>query len=163
MTIICDASSLILLAKIGLLETLAKRNKTIISTKVYEETVKGKERGRKDAFIIEKLVYDKEIEVRTANKKMKENLLKLFNLKGGENETVALALKEKHNILTDDKKCMNVAKVLKIDFISSLDIVVVLQKKGVIDIEKALKSLNELENYGWYKKDIIGDYRRKIK
>ena len=45
----------------------------------------------------------------------------------------------------------------------SLDVVIALYKKGVITKEKALKSIEELEEYGWYAKDLIKSYREEVK
>lgn len=52
--IIADASSLILLAKSGLLEQVLSKCAVIVAERVYEEAVvKGKAKGQADAFQLE--------------------------------------------------------------------------------------------------------------
>ena len=163
MTIIADSTALILLAKVSVLETFVKRNDVITSEVVYEEVVKGKEIGRIDSILVEKLVHGKNLKVKAPNNSVKNNIQKLFNLKGGELEAVALAYKTNNTILSDDKKCLNTAKALGIGFITSLDVIVVLYKKRIITKEKALKCIAELEEYGWYAKNLIKSYREELK
>jgi len=163
MTIITDATSLILLAKISILEIFVNRNVVVTSEIVYEEVIKGKEIGRTDSMLTEKLVQENKLKVKTPNRDTKINIEKLFNLKFGELEIVSLAHKTKNTILTDDKKCINAAKALDIDFITTLDVVIALYKKKAITKGKAVECIDKLENYGWYSKDLIKIYKEKIK
>ena len=162
MTIVADASSLILLSKVELLEKLAEKNKVIIPKKVYGEVARGKEKGMRDVLLVEKMMKEKKIVVRKANEKSKKEIEKTFNIRGGENEVLALALENRHAILTDDKKCIVAAETLGLNFITSLDVVVTLYKKGRIDKRKAVQSLDELLEYGWYKRVLIEKYRREL-
>ena len=162
MTIVADASSLILLSKIKLLEKLAERNRIIVPKKVYEKVAKGKEKGREDAFLVERMIREKKIMLRGANEKLKKDVEKTFNLHGGENEALAVALENKDTVLTDDKKCITAAGTLKLNFITSLDVVIAMYKKGRIDKKRAMQSLDELLEYGWYKRGLIEKYRREI-
>ncbi|MDP2924833.1 MAG: hypothetical protein Q8N99_00515 [Nanoarchaeota archaeon] len=163
MTIVIDASSIILLAKIDLLEKLIERNPLIIPEKVYIEVVKGKEKGMLDAFILERLVNEKKIKIEKVEKIAYEEVWKLFGLWAGEAEVLALALKNNIPIITDDKKCLNRAKAAGVSCITSLDVIIALLKNKHINKEQAKKSLEKLENYGWYKKNIIKLYKEKIK
>ena len=65
--------------------------------------------------------------------------------------------------MSDDKKCLNAAKALGINFITSLDVVTAMYKKHIITKEKALRCIEGLEEYGWYAKDLIKKYREAIK
>lgn len=163
MTIIADATALILLSKVSILEIFIKRNKVITSKIVYEEVARGKETGRDDSILVEKLVKEKKLKTNAPDKSVKNNIEKLFNLKAGELEVVSLAYKKKHTILSDDKKCLNAAKALGIDFMISLDVIIVLYKKKVITKEKVLECIDRLEEYGWYSKDLIKIYREEIR
>lgn len=163
MTIIADATALILLGKLSVLEMFVKRNDMIIPKIVYEEVIKGKEKGRKDSFIVEKLVQEGKLNVKIPNKSIKDYISKLFNIKGGELDVISLAYKTKHTILSDDKKCLNSAKVLEIDFIISLDIIIVFCKKKIITKQKALEYIELLEEYGWYNKNLIKNYKEIVK
>lgn len=162
MTLIADASSLVLLAKPNIITHLLKRNKVIIPVAVYEEVIKGKEKGRYDAFLIERLVREKKLTITKVNKKLKEKVRKLFGLYAGEGEVLTLALQNKFTVLTDDRKCLNAVKAANLKFITSLDVIFALFNKKVISKQKALESFNMLEEFGWYKKKVIEKYRRLI-
>ena len=86
-----------------------------------------------------------------------------MGLSGGEQEAISLALEKRLSIITDDKKCLNVAKVSEIKFTASPQIIVALFKKNKITKEKALNALELLEEFGWYKKAITKFYREMIK
>ena len=163
--IISDSTSLILLAKIGLLEIFVGRNKIVIPGVVYREVIKGKEKGREDSMLVERLVAERKLTIKSPARLLSNKIKSLFNLKGGEREVIALAssLKDKCTILTDDKKCLSSAKALNINFIISLDVVVVLYVRNAIKKEVALECINKLEEYGWYHKDLIKTYREAIK
>lgn len=162
MTIISDAVSLILLAKISLLETFANRNKIVVPNLVYEEVIKGKEKGRWDSMLVERLAAEKKLIINISDKIKENKIRKLFNLKGGELEVISLAF-DKHLVLTDDKKCLNAAKALNLGFITSLDVVMALYNKKAVTKRKALECINMLEEYGWYVKDLIRNYKEMIK
>lgn len=163
MTLIADASSVILLSKTSIMRDLLKNNKMIIPQIVYEEVAKGKEKYREDAFIVEKLVEEKKIEIINPNLETKNTIKNLFGLFGGELDVLSLAVEKKFPILTDDKKCLNAAKALEIKFTTSPQIAIALFKKNEINKQKALHALDSFEEFGWYKKEIIKFYREMIK
>lgn len=163
MTMVADATALILLAKVNVLEKFVSRNDVIIPKTVYEEVTVGKEKSRKDSFLVERLVQEKKLRLKLPSKDSQTKIRKLFNLKAGELDVVSLAFKTKRTILSDDKKCLNAAKATGIDFVTSLGIVVAMYKKSLITKEKALACVEELEEYGWYSKDLIKSYKEEIK
>lgn len=163
MTIISDSTALILLAKAGILETFTSHNTIIVPKAVYEEVIKGKDTGREDSLLTERLVYEHKLIIKIPNNSVKNSIQKLFNLKGGELDVIALAHKTNDTILTDDKKCLNAAKALEIGFITSLDVIAALSKKKIISKEKANECINKLEEYGWYARDLIKKYKEAIK
>ncbi len=163
MTIIADATALILLAKVSVLETFVGRNEVITSELIYEEVAKGKEKGRTDSMLVERLLQERKLKLKNPEKTVKEKIRKLFNIHKGELDAVSLAYKTNHTVLTDDKKCLNAAKALEIDFITSLDVVLALFKKEAVSKEKAVECLEKLEEYGWYSKELIKGYREAIK
>ena len=87
----------------------------------------------------------------------------MFNIKGGELEVISLAYKTKSLILTDDKKCINIAKTLNLDFANSLNVIISLYKKKQITKQKALWSIERLEDFGWYNKDLIKNSKEELK
>ncbi len=163
MTIIADATALILLSKVSILETLVNRNNVITSKIVYQEVVRGKEKGRADSLLVERLVKENKIKLKIPDESIKNNIEKLLNLKAGELEVVSLAYKTKHIIISDDKKCLNAAKALGIGLMTSLDVIAVLLKNKVITKKKALEYLDDLSEYGWYSKNLIKYYKEAIK
>lgn len=163
MTIISDATALILLAKVSILETFVNRNDVEIPKIVYEEVTRGREKGRVDSMIVENLIQENRLKINSPKGTIKNKIKKLFNLKKGELEVVSLAYEKGDIILTDDKKCLNTAKAAGIGFITSLDVVVTLYRKDAISKEKAVESIDGLEEYGWYAKSLIKDYREVIK
>lgn len=163
MTIIADATSLILLSKASILETFANRNDIVMPELVYAKVIKGKEKGRIDSILTERLVQEGKIKVKIPNENTKTSIEKLFNLKFGELEVISLAHNTNNTILSDDKKCINAAKALGIKFITLLDISIALYRKNAITKGKTIESIDKLENYGWYSKGLIEIYRGKIK
>lgn len=163
MTIIADATALILLAKVTILEKFTNRNDVIIPKIVYEEVIVGKEKGRNDSILAERLVQEKKLKIRLPNTLIRNKIEKLFNLKAGELDVVSLAYKTKNIILSDDKKCLNAAKALGIDFMTTLDIIFTMRKKSIIPQKKAMECIEELEEYGWYSKDLIRYYKEAVK
>lgn len=163
MTIIADSSSLILLSKVSVVEIFVKRNRVFASRLVYEEVVRGKEKGREDSMRVEKLVQERLLKIRAPEQSIKVKIEKLFNLKKGELEVISLSYKTRHTVLTDDKKGLNAAKALDINFITSLDVIAALFKRGAINRKKARDSMDGLEEHGWYAKDLVKSYRELIK
>src|SRR3989344_4470072 len=152
MTIVSDATALILLSKAGLLEIFAERNKIIMPVSVFQEVMDGKGKGRLDAMQTEILVEQKKIKVVNPSEKLRNRINKTLNLKKGELDVVSIAFQKKYSILADDKKCLNAAKALKLDYMTSLDIIIALWKKNEINRQKALESINKLEDFGWHSK-----------
>lgn len=162
MTIVADASSIILLSKIGLLKAAVNELEIVIPRRVYAEVMAGKEKGRLDAIETEKLVADKKIIVVEADIKQKDNVEKISGLFAGENEVVAYAKSKALGVLTDDKKCINVSKSFGLKFMTTLDVVVEFHRKNIIKKENAIDCMDKLENYGWYKHNVLDMYRRMI-
>lgn len=163
MTIVSDATALILLSKAGLLEIFIEKNKITIPPSVFQEVLKGKEKGRIDAMQTEILVEQKKINVVTPSEKLRKKINTMLNLKKGELDVVSVAFQKKYSILSDDKKCLNSAKALKIEYMTSLDITIALWKKKIINKQKALESINKLEDFGWYSKELINNYLEVLK
>lgn len=163
MTFVSDATSLILLAKVGLLDLFANRNSVVVPQHVFDEVVKGKDKGRVDAFLVERLRDEKKLSITFPKEETKAEIQRLFGIKGGELDVLAISLETKATILTDDKKCLNAAKALKLGFITTLDAVVALCKKGALSREKALKCVELLEEYGWYSRNLIKSYKEALK
>ncbi len=161
---IIDSSSMILLAKIGLLEKFLSGREAVIPSSVYNESVsRGKDKGREDAYIIEALVKSGKIKVSEPHKSTCTEVGNLFNLHGGERDVLALAkdMNIKY-IICDDKKAINASKVLGLKFITALNIIVAMCIKGKISKEEAEKQIGMLDEFGWYNIKLIKKARQDI-
>lgn len=155
---------MILLAKASILETIADVEDLIIGKCVYDETVvRGKKKSITDSLIIEKLVIDGKIKVGEASPDEMIKLKESFGITCGENETVAIAIKEKCRfVITDDKKCMVVCKVLNIPFMIALDVVVDLRVNKKISHNKAIRAFKKIKKCGWLSEKIIDSRWNKL-
>ncbi|MBI2647196.1 hypothetical protein HYW99_01850, partial [Candidatus Woesearchaeota archaeon] len=109
--IISDASTLILLQKITLLDKLLKNFGFIIPNEVYNEAViKGKKAKSEDSYSIENKINKNLIKVKKIkNKEQLNQIINEFGLGEGEAEAIILFLQENADVLaTDDHKAINV-------------------------------------------------------
>lgn len=164
--IISDASSLILLEKISLLDILIKKFSFIIPKEVYDEAVtKGIEKNMADAYKIDEKVKEKVITIREVrdNKKTKE-IIENFRVGNGEGAAVALFLEQKADILaTDDRKAINVCNVYSIPFMTSLTFVLNAFENKLIKKQDAKDMIRQLDIYGRYKDELIYNALNKLK
>ena len=156
--IISDASTLILLEKIALLDKLAGNFEFIIPQEVYNEAVaKGKEAKSEDAYSIENKINGGVIKVMKIKDRKKANqIIGEFNLEKGETESIVLFLQEKADILAiDDHKAINVCKIYKIPFITALTFVITVLDAKIIMKSEAREMVRNLGIYGRYKDELI--------
>lgn len=162
--IVFDASTLILLAKIDLLDLFISDygGQAFIPLKVKEEVL------QKDSFEapqIAGLLNDGKIEALTVRDKgLSQKLMDDFNIDIGEAEAIALALHKKMAVVaTDDRNAIRTCKFLKIDFVTAISILIRAVEKGLLNKKEAVLKLEKLESIGRYKKTIITDARRQIR
>lgn len=164
--VVFDFSSLILLAKITLLEAFMELfEKARIPNEVYNESVtRGKEKGVIEVKIIENMITQKLIDVRTVKNVGKVNELnEIFNLDRGESESIVLSEELNPDLLvTEDERARKVAEIFKIKFTTCPDIVLFLFKQGKISRDKALACLEDLQKFGWYKDWVIQEVKERI-
>lgn len=160
MIIISDTSSLILLEKASLLETLVNINKITIPKQVFKEAVEeGLKRNFVDAVKINQLIRNKKINVKEVIKKKNFSI----SLGSGEKEAIELFYQEKADkIIVDDKKVLTLCGVLNIPYLTVHSILLGLFKKGLINKQKAIMSLEILSKEGRYSNDIVLYYYEKI-
>lgn len=140
-----------------------EKNEIMIPQIVYEESVeRGKVKGSEDAYLLEKFKEEGKIKIKEPSKKSMERIEKLFSLRGGEKDVVALGNEKKIAVICDDKKAMNACKVLGVEKTTALGILNALHEKKRITRKKAWHSLEKLEEYGWYKKDLIEHVKKEI-
>ncbi len=117
-----------------------------------------------DALMIQKALDESRIRiVAVKNDKLVARLQVDSNMGKGESEAIALAVKEKAQLLgIDDKNGINACKLLGIPFTTAMGILVRSREKGLIDRGDALAKLEALAGYGRYKPAIVEDARRRM-
>ena len=161
---IFDSSTLILIAKIELLDLfLSEIGMEVAIPRAVEEECCG---GKKtlDAFMIQKAVDESRITVRSVkNRKLVAKLAADFNMGRGESEAIALALQEKARLVgVDDKRGMDACKLTGVPFTTAIAILLRSRQKGLIDKDDALARLASLARHGRYRSSILEDAKRRL-
>ena len=161
--ILFDASTLILLAKIEMLDIFVTgfEKKVVISDKVWEEVLEG---SSPDVPLIARLVEERRIDVlRPKDKKLVRRLMEDFNIDEGEAETLTLAMEKKASLVaTDDKNAIRACKVMRLDFTTAIAVLVRACERNLIQADEALVKLQKLQSFARYKKTIIETARNQI-
>lgn len=141
MQLVCNASPLIFLAKIDLIDLLPKMAQTLnIPNGVYREI-----KGQNDAASawIEKVKDDYLVELDSI-----PTIIESWDLGKGEMEVLAYAHSNKHLIAAlDDKAARNCAASLGIDVIGTIGLIIMANKKGHVD--KPVVYLEKLKKTGF--------------
>lgn len=91
-------------------------------------------------------------------------LMKDFSIDDGEAEAISLAFQENIPIVaTDDRNAIRACKMLKIDFVTTIAILLRAFEKKLIDEEKAVIKLQKLQSIGRYSKAIIDDAEKRLR
>ena len=162
--IVFDACTLILIAKVELLELfLASVSVPVaIPTEVEEECCGSKK--ALDALIIQRAVDESRIKtVVVRSRRLVAKLQADFSLGRGEAEAIALALSEKAEVVgIDDKNGINACKLLGLAFTTAVGILIRSREKGLLEEIDALEKLSSLAKHGRYKDSIIEDARGRL-
>ena len=156
-----DTSTLILLAKIDLLESLVNHANIVISEIVREEALRKPE--LLDAQIIFRFIKNGKIKV----VKEKESLLgaaiqKDFFLGKGEASVLSLAKSKGILLGIDDQQGIKACKVLGVKFTTTLAFVVRFFEKKLLDKDQTMAKLEKLQKYGWYRTEVLEKIFREI-
>ncbi len=153
---VADSSSLILLAKCGLLEIVCNLFEIIVPQAVNIEVAsEDLVKNYPDAALIADLISKGAIKVQSPGG---DTLLLPISLHRGEKDALLLAIKlGKSLFATDDGKAIKAAKFFKVPFIIAPKIVVELFRLQKISFKKARKSLEKLGKIGRYSPEIIAD------
>jgi predicted nucleic acid-binding protein len=162
--IVFDASTLILAAKVELLDLFLAsiELEVVVPAEVARECCGVKK--TLDALMIQKTLDEARIKVKVVkDKKLVTKLQTDFSLGRGEAEAIALALKEKARLVgIDDKNGINSCKLLGLGFTTASAILVRSREKSLIDRNEALAKLAALARNGRYKGSIIDIARLKL-
>lgn len=157
--LVLDASTAILLAKIGLLRELARKGEIWMDEVAFREaTAKDVD----DARLIRKLAEEGLLK-RASPKGGKGDLEKDFRLDEGEAETIALAREKDCVAGTDDGPAIRCLKVLGLSFTSAIALLVAMVEAGSVAPALALELLTKLERFGRYDPRILEDVARRIR
>lgn len=161
--IIFDASTLILLARIEVLEVFVSsfEGEVLIPETVRTEILKE---DKEEVPLIKALISNKKIQIsRLKDEKQTRKLMNDFSIAAGEAEAIVIALKRgAHTVATDDRNAMRACKMLRLEFITAITVLIRAVEKGFISREEAMSKLQKLQSIGRYNKAIIEDAAKQI-
>ncbi len=152
MILIFDFTTLIYFAKIKILNKLKKlKVARIIPELVYKEVVlEGKQRGKEDALIIEKLVTKKIFNIeKSKNKKFVNYLSQIPSLDLADAETLALAKELQGIAILDETSSRNIAEIENIKYHGSVFLLFFLYHNKLINKDEIKPYIDKMINSGW--------------
>jgi predicted nucleic acid-binding protein len=159
-----DASMLILIAKVDLLEAFLGdiQMKVAVPPEVVKECCGG--RKTLDGLAIQKALDGKRIRlIKAEDTGALARLQADFNMGRGEAEAIVLVLQEKARILgVDDKIGIQACRLLGIRFTTAVAILLRSREKRLIDSADAMERLTALGRFGRYSKAILDDARARL-
>lgn len=162
--IVLDASTLILLAKVELLDLFLTQVSVpvVIPNEVARESCGAKR--TLDALVIRRTLDTGRIKTMPVKSRgLVSRLRSDFSLGRGEAEAIALALNEKAQLLAIDDKCgINACKFLGLAFTTALGFLIRSREKQLLDAHEALEKLSLLASCGRYRSSIIEDAKRRL-
>ena len=161
--LVSNTSTLVLLAKIGCLESFIETSPPIlIPVQVRQEALFDKDSYY--AKLIQKLIKEKKIRVAAVNNALLTKILSNFKLDEGEAATYALFDAKKHAaVLTDDGELIKLCKLEKVPFICSMAVVIRLYERKKLSKEETMKKLKELHIIGRYSEKLYGHFKSEVK
>ncbi|MFO7966494.1 MAG: DUF3368 domain-containing protein [Archaeoglobaceae archaeon] len=168
MTFFFDATPLIYLAKVNKLHLLEKIDtELIIPQSVFEEVVvKGRELGKPDALIIERLVDKGDFKIEETDAGESEFYNKLReneNLSQADVEALFLARKRNCTAIMDEDYARRIAEAEGIHCRGTIYLIFSLLKRDVIGKEEARETVDKMIESGWYcSTDLYAKILRRI-
>lgn len=160
MDIVFDSSTLILLAKIDLLRTVAESYGVIIPEKVREEVLATK---TPDSMIISYLLDNSLIRILPVrNMRNHDRLVVDFRIHAGEAEALCLAVELSSPVAVDDGPAIKVCKLMGLRFITAIHFVINCAQVGTISQAVAMEKLKKLSVVGRYRLQIMQDAEKRI-
>lgn len=162
--IIFDASTLILIAKIEILDSFLRDVGLGVAIPLEVERECCSIKASLDALMIRTALNESRIGVIAArDKRLVAKVQGDFGLGKGEAEAIVLALGEKAAVLgIDDKNGINACKLLGVAFTTAIGILMRMCEKKLLTASEALDKLNGLAPHGRYRRSILEDARRKL-
>lgn len=160
--LVFDASSLILLAKIEVLEMFLEDSKieAVMPGTVMKEVL---EYEKEETPLIKALIKDGKIRIQHLKRTAEiSRLMTDFSLHRGEAEAVHVAFQLGGFVITDDRNAMRLCRLLKVPFLTAIAVLVRLYEKGTLDQTMALAKLERLKKIGRYRNEIVAQARKQI-
>jgi len=159
--IVFDASTLILLAKVDLLQIVAEQIEIVIPREVREEAL-AKPHAY-DAQLIDRMLKDGRIRVAgDATAGTFKTIRDQFRIGVGEAAALILAKGKGWTLGIDDGPGIRSAKILGIQFVTAIHVLIGLYDQGHISSQSAMAKLDSLDKWGRYHVQIMEDARMKI-
>ncbi|MFQ5790529.1 MAG: hypothetical protein ACE5JI_08655 [Acidobacteriota bacterium] len=157
--LVLDASTAILLAKVGLLRQVVTKGRVWMGETAAAEALA---KQSADALAIAALLEEGHIGQMALAEDARE-LMREFRLASDEAEAIVLARKKEALCATDDGPANQCCKVLGIPFTTAIGFLVALSESGELEIELAMELLAKLERFGRYHARILEDAARRIR
>lgn len=157
-TIVFDASTLILLAKVDLLQIVADKMNIVIPREVKAETLAKP--ASYDAQLIDRMLKDGRIHISQKISAINIKTIKeQFRIDIGEAAALFLAKEKGWVIGIDDGPGIRASKILGIHFVTALHVLLEFFHQEYLNRQSALAKLESLEKVGRYHVQIMEDAR----
>lgn len=164
--LVFDASTLILLAKVELLDLFLDdfQGASLLPRAVEAECVGGQ--PRLDGLLIQQRIQEGRLAVvEVRQPQVVARLVHDFRLGSGEAEALALALEKGEAaavVATDDRNAIRACKVLRLGFVTSLGVLVRSVEKDLLTAEDGKRLLRDLDSYGRFRPTLIEEVLQQI-
>jgi predicted nucleic acid-binding protein len=159
--VVFDASTLILLAKVDLLQIMARKVEIHIPRVVEKEALAKPDLY--DAQLIARMIKEGDIQVSDAVESAGVKAIqKQFRLAEGEATALSMAKDKQCALGIDDGPGIRAAKIMGVPFLTAVQVLVGLSEQGQVDKPSALAKLDSLAIWGRYGGALVGDARLKI-
>lgn len=161
--LVSNTSTLVLLAKVGCLETFIEISPTIeIPVQVKKEALFDKDSYY--ARLIQKIIQDKKIKIVPVKETEITKIMLHFRLDEGEAAAYIMFNNKKHKaILTDDHELIKLCKLEKVPFICAMAVVITLFEKKKLTKEETINKLEKLHEIGRYSKELYEHFKSEVK
>ncbi len=160
-SIVFDASSLILLAKVDLLGDIAALWSLVVTDTVAMEATRRKELA--DAQWIAAAITSGEITVEQVPVDREvRRLAGDFGIARGEASSQALARRSERLLATDDARAIKACRVLRLPFATAIHFLTDAYARNSLSRSVALAKLDRFGQIGWYHPEILQAARRRL-
>ena len=146
MKAVINASPLIFLSKLEVLDCLQVYEDVYTTDIVIEEVKRGLEKGYQDSLLVLKLIEDGRL-----NLKESAMATETYGLHPGEISVIELARDMKiDTIIVDDRRAIKTAKYFGLKVVSTPFLLLKNLKAGIMNRETFVDKMNTLLEYGYY-------------